>query len=143
MKSLLACLLLVLASDCAAAASATPACPTLPPDAHARVVSDLGVDSLECDVVSVPAKEPLFSVYVGNHPDVPRDLRYGGTTVSKQRNLVWFFVPDGHVFGKRTWRTFLPTGHRSMSVAMVWFTANGQSEFTQRAELVAQLQLPQ
>jgi hypothetical protein len=80
---------------------------------------------------------------VGNHPDVPRDLRYGGTTVSKQRNLVWFFVPDGHVFGKRTWRTFLPTGHRSMSVAMVWFTANGQSEFTQRAELVAQLQLPQ
>ncbi len=142
MSKIIGCLFSLLAIGCSGKEPVTSLCPTLPSGSSVRATAHQGPDFWDCEFTS-EASEPLFSVYIGNHPDVPRDLRYGGTTESEYRNLAWFSDPGGSVSGPRTWRTFLPTGDETSSVAMAWFTSSGPDDFHRRAEIVAQLRLVQ
>ena len=114
-------------------------CPTLPPELSISVTGRWAIDALACKAISTSSHETLFNVYIGAHPDNSQPLRYGETTSSKARNLVWFYGPDCRALGPCKWQTFLPTGNSTTPIMVISFTSSDPDDFRRRAELVAQL----
>ena len=117
-----------------------PSCPSLPSGTSLHLTEEMGPDFWICQALD--QERVLLSIYVGNHPDSPRGLRFARVTDSDSGNLVWFAErPSQSEPNTWQWYTFVPFGHGSPSVMMVSFTTNHPSEFDGLAELAGQLQM--
>jgi len=115
-------------------------CPVLPGADAVTVARRNGVDFRLCRYTHKKTEKVLFDVYVGEHPQAPEGLRYGGTTRTDGRDLVWFHSAAGGRGGARVWYTYLPTGSPRGTVMVVDFTTRHRGEFEAMAALVAHLQ---
>ncbi|WP_226469907.1 hypothetical protein [Luteimonas panaciterrae] len=116
-------------------------CPTLPSEFDISITGKEGIDFWSCYAINNKTGKQAFHVYVGNHPDVPDNLRYTGTTSTVHGSLSWFRPPmavKSSPWDPKPWITFIPTGDLRMSVMVVTFTATPQ-DLPRIADTIAQL----
>jgi len=115
----------------------SPGCPSIPATSGLTISGRIGTDFWSCQALDSHGQVAL-SIYLGNHPDSPKNLRYAGVTAHPRANLVWFTSSEG---SDGRWYTFIPTGDRVSSVMAVSFTLPQHADLRHTASLVAQLEL--
>ena len=119
-----------------------PACPTLPGVSNVRISGQPGPDFWTCSAIHTPSGKQLFHVYVGNHPNPPKPgFRYGATTGTGDKTLVWFVTPTGGWDKPRFWQTFIPTGDDRLSIMVVTFGTTGLITPDKISPLIAHLRV--
>jgi hypothetical protein len=115
-------------------------CPVLPGVDTIEIIQRDGPDFRVCTYEHRRTGRTLFEVYIGEHPNNPVGLRYGGTTRANGKDLVWFNTPTGGWGTPRIWHTYLATGSPRGTVMVVTFTTYAPDQLKTFATLVAHLQ---
>ena len=118
-----------------------PGCPTLPGVRNVTISKRSGIDFHICEAIHSPTGKPVFEVYVGEHPPSPDSgLKYGGTTTSNGKTLVWFNTRTTGGWGSpRIWHTYLPTGSPRGTVMVVTLITRSPGELDRIAPLIGHL----